>query len=60
MSAEQASLCIVCAWRKDCQKKFSRSKDVSFRCAEFTRDMTIGREKADDKKEDRDNGEGRH
>jgi hypothetical protein len=32
--------CIICAWRENCQKKFSVSgKDI--RCADFVRDVSI-------------------
>ncbi len=33
-------ICIMCAWRENCQKKFSVSgRDV--RCPDFVRDMRI-------------------
>ena len=52
MSTEP-SLCVVCAWRKDCQKKFLRDQDVTLKCPDFTRDVSIkDREKPDGKKED--------
>ncbi len=35
-----ANICVVCAWRATCQKKFSVSgKD--FKCADFVRDVSI-------------------
>lgn len=37
-------ICIVCAWRADCKKKFTVSgKDI--RCPDFTRDVSIPEEK---------------
>ena len=34
------NICIVCAWRQDCQKKFSISgKDI--RCPDFVKDLLI-------------------
>lgn len=37
---ETKDLCAICAWRKDCLKKFSVSgKDL--RCAEFTKDFSV-------------------
>ncbi len=34
-------ICMVCAWRATCQKKFSISgRDM--RCPDFTRDVTLG------------------
>jgi hypothetical protein len=33
-------ICVLCAWRESCQKKFSISgKDM--RCADFVRDLSI-------------------
>lgn len=38
------NICAVCAWRENCQKKFSVSgKDI--RCPDFTKDLSIEREK---------------
>ena len=49
----EPSLCLVCAWRKDCQKRFLKSKEVEFRCPDFTKDMSIkDTEKPDAEKED--------
>jgi hypothetical protein len=43
MSAEQ-TICVICAWRENCQKKFSISgKDV--KCADFVKDVSVSREK---------------
>lgn len=42
-----AQICIVCAWRATCQKKFSMSgRDA--RCPDFVKDVSIG---VDDKEE---------
>jgi|YelNatPaOPRAMG01_1025707.scaffolds.fasta_scaffold112908_2 hypothetical protein len=35
-----ARLCLVCAWRADCQKKYSISKNARY-CPEFSRDLSI-------------------
>ncbi len=37
----ERTLCVVCAWRKDCQKKFLRGQDTSVRCPDFTKDVSI-------------------
>jgi len=38
--SDKVEICAVCAWRADCQKKFSISgKDM--RCPDFTKDMSI-------------------
>lgn len=42
-------ICVVCAWRATCQKKFSMSgRDLS--CADFVRDVLIKEEKEDEAK----------
>ncbi len=49
----EPTLCIICAWKKDCQKKFLRGKDATLRCPDFTKDVSIkDREKLDDQKKD--------
>lgn len=51
--ADGKTICAVCAWRKDCQKKFLRGQDLSSRCPEFTKDISIkDGVKPDDTKED--------
>jgi hypothetical protein len=37
----ERTLCVICAWKKDCQKKFLRSQDLSVRCPDFTKDISI-------------------
>ena len=35
--------CLICAWRENCQKRFSVVTDLSgcVRCADFSRDLSI-------------------
>ncbi len=48
----EIALCVVCAWRKNCQKKFFRNRDASFKCPDFTKDISIKNGvKSDDKKQ---------
>jgi hypothetical protein len=47
---EQVALCVVCAWRKDCQKKFLKGHEVTLRCADFARDVAIKDGERDDGK----------
>jgi len=43
MTAEQ-TICVICAWRETCQKKFSISgKDM--RCADFVKDVSVRKAK---------------
>ena len=45
------NICIICAWRATCQKKFSISgKDMH--CADFSRDLSIKEESEEEKEED--------
>lgn len=37
----KVQLCVVCAWREHCQKKYWVSKDPVPRCPDFSRDVTI-------------------
>jgi hypothetical protein len=42
--AEDHHICAVCAWRKDCVKKFKDSKELGsgkLKCPDYTRDVTI-------------------
>ncbi|MDP3296133.1 MAG: hypothetical protein Q8N09_00820 [Thermodesulfovibrionia bacterium] len=40
----EKTICAICAWRADCQKKFSVSgRDM--RCPDFVRDLTIPEDK---------------
>ena len=50
--SDVSSLCIVCAWRKDCQKRFLKRQDIEFRCPDFTKDMSI----KDTEKTEKDDG----
>ena len=36
--AQEPSICLVCAWRADCVKKYSFTGQ---HCLEYTRDLTI-------------------
>ncbi len=40
------NICAICAWRADCQKKFSMSgKNIN--CPDFSKDLSIPVEKED-------------
>ncbi|MFH0809395.1 MAG: hypothetical protein V2A77_02820 [Pseudomonadota bacterium] len=40
-----AVLCLTCAWRENCQKKYSLQGSLNRRCLEYERDLRL---KADD------------
>jgi hypothetical protein len=47
--------CCLCAWRENCQKKFSISgKDV--RCPDFVRDLSIQKQKTGESQEEDEPG----
>lgn len=50
MKNEQRSLCIICAWRKNCLKKFNMPVDLSFSCPDFTKDIRIKVIKSEERK----------
>ena len=51
---DERSLCVACAWRKECQKRFLKGVDVTLNCPDYTRDMSIkdSPEKPDVEKKD--------
>lgn len=40
----EKKLCAVCAWRRNCKKKFSSSSGGALFCSDFTRDLSIKEE----------------
>lgn len=38
---EDRTICAVCAWRKDCQKKFKFESSGQLHCPDYSRDLTI-------------------
>jgi hypothetical protein len=38
---EGKSLCVVCAWRMTCNKKFLMDGATTTKCLEFTQDVTL-------------------
>jgi hypothetical protein len=53
--ADKVEICVVCAWRATCQKKFSVS-GKNLRCADFVKDVTIKEET--EKEETKEEGQG--
>jgi hypothetical protein len=39
------TICVICAWRQTCNKKFSMDVATTTKCPEFTRDVTLPAEK---------------
>lgn len=49
------TICVTCAWRPTCNKKFSMDGSTTTRCPEYTRDITLkspSSDKEKDKKEE--------
>jgi hypothetical protein len=45
--SDDKTICVICAWRKDCRKKFSMDGATTTRCPDFTKDITLKREDSD-------------
>ena len=37
----EKTVCVLCAWRQACNKKFLMDGATTTRCAEYTRDITL-------------------
>ena len=42
MSYDERKLCVICAWRETCKKKFSL--EGKMHCPDFSKDLTIKKE----------------
>jgi len=51
MSSNSGSICVICAWRATCTKKYSVSSDISLRCPDYTEDVSLELPKAKSKEE---------
>ncbi|HMK37118.1 MAG TPA: hypothetical protein VK463_18745 [Desulfomonilaceae bacterium] len=38
---DDKTLCVICAWRQTCNKKFSMDGATTTKCPDFTRDVTL-------------------
>ncbi len=45
--------CLVCAWRGDCQKKFSMSIPEANACVDFSRDVSLKKEEPEDEESEK-------
>jgi hypothetical protein len=48
------SICVVCAWRQTCNKKFNVASSPGKRCPDFVRDLTLPRPPDEDNPEKKD------
>jgi len=49
MAQKGPSICVTCAWRLTCNKKFSMDGATTTRCPDFTRDITLKEPSEEDK-----------
>ncbi len=40
MSSDK-TICVICAWRQTCNRKFQMDGATSTRCPDFTKDVTL-------------------
>ena len=38
---DDRTICVICAWRQTCNKKFSMDGATTTKCRDFTRDVTL-------------------
>lgn len=38
---DERTICVICAWRQTCNKKFSMDGATTTRCPDYTRDITL-------------------
>lgn len=38
---DEKTICVMCAWRQTCNKKFLMDGATTTRCLEYTRDLTL-------------------
>ncbi|MBI5249339.1 MAG: hypothetical protein HY912_07575 [Desulfomonile tiedjei] len=48
---DDRTICIICAWRQTCNKKFSMDGATTTRCPDYTRDVTLRNPEPDQKTE---------
>ena len=49
---DEKTMCVMCAWRQTCNKKFLMDGATTTRCVEYTRDLTL-KAQPEDKEETR-------
>ena len=48
------TICVTCAWRQTCNKKFSMDGATTTRCPEYTRDVTLRPPPSDKEKDEKE------
>lgn len=52
MTRDIGQICLVCAWRANCAKRFSIGDDATLHCPDFSRDVSIDKELKAEKKDE--------
>lgn len=50
---DNQTICVICAWRQTCNKKFSMDGATTTKCPDFTRDITLSQPKKEEKEKER-------
>jgi hypothetical protein len=48
----KGTICVTCAWRPTCNKKFSMDGSTTTKCVEYTKDVTLDWPKEDEENQD--------
>jgi len=46
MNQDKRTLCVICAWRENCAKRFAMSQDSTLHCPDFSEDISLKKSKA--------------
>lgn len=47
MTEDVRKLCVVCAWRVNCAKRFNMADSATLHCPDFTEDLALRKQKAE-------------
>ncbi len=50
MSQDKQTLCVICAWRENCAKRFAMSQDSTLHCPDFSEDISLKKSAASEEK----------
>lgn len=48
MIQDQRTLCVMCAWRANCAKRFNMGADQTLHCPDFSEDISLRKTVKDD------------
>ncbi len=50
MEYQGVKLCVICAWREFCKKKYLYPGGLAFNCPDFSKDMRIKEDEEEERK----------